>query len=78
MSVSAGDAALDFGLVSDEDGAVCAVCSTWVETSMYGRKDMGIDRATFPIDAEGMTRAVWRKLKVPGHVDAVLAAAMEI
>ena len=62
-------------LGSDEDGSVCEAYGTWVEKSMYGKKYMGIDRATFLIDGEGTVREAWRKVKVPGHVDAVLAAA---
>jgi peroxiredoxin Q/BCP len=42
---------------------------------MYGRKYMGMERATFLVDAKGVIRGVWRKVKVPGHVDEVLAAA---
>lgn len=67
--------ALPFRLVSDADGTLCAAYGTWVEKSMYGRKYMGIERATFLIDAAGMVRGVWRKVKVPGHVAEVLAAA---
>ncbi len=66
---------LPFTLGSDEDGAVCEAYGTWVEKSMYGRKYMGIDRATFLIDGEGILRQEWRKVKVPGHVEAVLEAA---
>lgn len=66
---------LPFTLASDTDGAVCEAYGTWVEKSMYGRKYMGIDRATFLIDKEGVVRNVWRKVKVTGHVDAVLKAA---
>jgi len=69
---------LPFPLLSDEDGKVCAAYGTWVEKSMYGRKYMGIDRATFLIDEDGKLRAEWRKVKVPGHVDAVLQAAREL
>ena len=47
----------------------------WVEKSMYGRKYMGMERATFLIDAKGKIAQIWRKVKVPGHVEAVLAAA---
>jgi peroxiredoxin Q/BCP len=47
----------------------------WVEKSMYGRKYMGMDRSTFLVDGKGVVRQVWRKVKVPGHVEAVLAAA---
>ena len=66
---------LPFALASDEDGAVCEAYGTWVEKSMYGRKYMGIDRATFLIDEKGVIRGAWRKVKVPGHVEAVLEAA---
>ena len=69
---------LPFMLASDEDGKVCESYGTWVEKSMYGRKYMGIERATFLIDAKGVVRNVWRKVKVPGHVDEVLAAAKAI
>ncbi len=67
--------ALPFPLVADEDGAVCQAYGVWVEKSMYGRKYMGIERATFLIDAKGVVRKVWRKVKVPGHAEDVLAAA---
>ena len=66
---------LPFPLVSDEDGKVCEAYGTWVEKSMYGRKYMGIDRATFLIDEKGVIRGVWRKVKVPGHAEEVLKAA---
>lgn len=69
---------LPFRLASDEDGAVCDAYGTWVEKSMYGKKYMGIDRATFLIDGEGVIRGAWRKVKVPGHVDAVLAVARDL
>lgn len=62
-------------LASDGDGAVCEAFGTWVEKSMYGRRYMGIERATFLIDAEGRIAQVWRKVKVAGHAQAVLAAA---
>ncbi len=69
---------LPFTLLSDEDGQVCEAFGTWVEKSMYGRKYMGIDRATFLIDETGTLRAEWRKVKVPGHVDEVLRAAQSL
>ncbi len=69
---------LPFMLASDEEGKVCEAYGTWVEKSMYGRKYMGIERATFLIDPKGMVRNVWRKVKVPGHVEEVLAAAKAI
>jgi peroxiredoxin len=70
---------LNFPLASDADGAVCAAYGTWVEKSMYGRKYMGIERATFLIDGSGKIAGVWRKVKVTDHVaevqDAVKALA---
>ncbi|MDF3073966.1 MAG: thiol peroxidase, Bcp-type [Alphaproteobacteria bacterium] len=65
---------LNFPLLSDEDGKICEKYGTWIEKSLYGRKYMGIDRATFLIDGNGVIRNVWRKVKVPGHVDEVLTA----
>jgi peroxiredoxin Q/BCP len=65
---------LPFTLASDTEGKVCEAYGTWVEKSMYGRKYMGIDRATFLIDDAGVLRAEWRKVKVPGHAKAVLEA----
>lgn len=65
---------LNFTLAADEDGKVCEAYGVWVEKSLYGRKYMGIERATFLVDAKGIVREAWRKVKVPGHVDAVLAA----
>ncbi len=62
-------------LVSDEDGKVSDVFGTWVEKSMYGRSYMGMERATFLIGADGTIRRAWRKVKVKGHADEVLAAA---
>lgn len=61
-------------LLSDEAGTVTKDYGVWVEKNMYGRKSMGIERATYLIDAEGKITQVWRKVKVPGHVDAVLEA----
>ena len=69
---------LPFALASDEDGKVCEAYGTWVEKNMYGRKYMGIERATFLIDGKGVIRNVWRKVKVPGHVEEVLGAAKAI
>ena len=65
---------LKVALVSDEEGSVCEDYGVWVEKSMYGKKYFGIERATFLIDSEGRVAQVWRKVKVPGHVEAVLAA----
>ena len=63
---------LPFILASDADGKVTEKYGVWVEKSMYGRKYMGIERATFLIDGKGVIRGIWRKVKVPGHVDEVL------
>ena len=65
---------LPFVLASDADSDVCENYGVWVEKSMYGRKYMGIERATFLIDGKGGVRGVWRKVKVPGHVAEVLKA----
>jgi peroxiredoxin Q/BCP len=62
-------------LATDADGSVCEAFGTWIEKSMYGRKYMGIDRATFLIDRDGVVKKVWRKVKVPGHAEEVLEAA---
>jgi peroxiredoxin Q/BCP len=69
---------LTFPLLADEDGKVTEAYGTWVEKSMYGRKYMGIDRATFLIDGKGIIRGVWRKVKVPGHAEEVLEAAQAL
>ncbi|AXT25747.1 peroxiredoxin [Ruegeria sp. AD91A] len=61
-------------LLSDENSTVCEDYGVWVEKNMYGRKSMGIERSTFIIDPEGKIARVWRKVKVPGHVDEVLEA----
>ncbi len=66
--------ALPFPLVADEDGKICEKYGTWIEKSLYGRKYMGIDRATFLIDKTGTVAKVWRKVKVAGHVEEVLKA----
>jgi peroxiredoxin Q/BCP len=61
-------------LASDEDGAVCQAYGVWVEKTLYGRTSMGIERSTFLIDAKGKVGRIWRKVRVPGHVEDVLAA----
>ena len=65
---------LNFPLASDGDGSVCAAYGVWKEKSMYGKKYMGIERSTFLIDEKGVIRQVWRKVKVDGHADEVMAA----
>ena len=62
-------------LGSDVEGAACEAFGVWVEKAMYGRKYMGIERATFLFDADGRLATSWRKVRVPGHAEAVLAAA---
>ncbi len=65
-------------LASDEDGKISDAFGTWIEKSMYGRKYMGIERATFLVDRDGFVKKVWRKVKVPGHAEEVLEAAREL
>ena len=69
---------LKVSLATDPDGSVCEAFGTWIEKSMYGRKYMGIDRATFLVDRDGRIHRIWRKVKVPGHAEEVLAAAREL
>ena len=66
---------LTFTLASDEGSDITERYGSWVEKSMYGKSYMGIDRSTFLIDPAGVLRGVWRKVKVPGHVEAVLKVA---
>ena len=61
-------------LGADEDGAVCERYGVWVEKTLYGRTYMGVERATFLIDDQGRLARIWRKVRVPGHVDEVLQA----
>jgi len=61
-------------LLSDENGEMTEAYGVWVEKNMYGKKSMGIERATYLIDAQGDIAKIWRKVKVPGHVEAVLDA----
>ena len=70
------DLAIELG--SSPDNALLERYGVWVEKSMYGRTYMGVDRATFLIGPDGRIRRVWRKVKVPGHVEAVLAEAKAI
>ena len=67
-----------FDLLSDADEKACAVFDVIKEKNMYGRKVMGIERSTFLIDDKGKLRQEWRKVKVKGHVDEVLAAVKEL
>ncbi len=67
-----------FELLSDQDEKLCQQFDVIKEKNMYGRKVMGIERSTFLIDAKGILRKEWRKLKVPDHVDEVLDAVREL
>jgi len=69
---------LDIILASDEDGKILEKYSVWVEKNMYGRKYMGIERATYLIGTTGKIEQIWRKVRVKGHVDAVLEAVKEV
>lgn len=62
-------------LASDEDKTTLEAYQVWKEKSMYGKKYMGVERSTFLIDADGIIQKVWRKVKVPGHVEEVLESA---
>ncbi|MBB4609544.1 peroxiredoxin [Sphingomonas yabuuchiae] len=62
-------------LVSDEDGTACEAFGVWGEKKLYGKTYMGIERATFLFDRDGKLAQSWRKVKVPGHAEAVLEAA---
>lgn len=65
-------------LASDEDGRISDAFETWVEKSMYGRKYMGMERATFLIGADGQVLRAWRRVKVPGHAQEALKAAQQV
>jgi len=73
-----GKYGLKVQLASDADGSICEAYGTWIEKSLYGRAYMGIDRATFLIDRQGQIARIWRKVKVKGHAEAVLAAAQQL
>ncbi|HEY0721390.1 MAG TPA: peroxiredoxin [Gammaproteobacteria bacterium] len=66
--------AFPFELLSDSDETLCQLFDVIKEKNMYGKKVMGIERSTFLIDAKGILRAQWRKVKVAGHADEVLNA----
>jgi len=73
-----GKYSLAVPLISDEDGRISDAFGTWVEKSMYGRKYMGMERATYLIGADGRILKAWRKVKVPNHAQQVLTAAQEL
>lgn len=62
-------------LVADEEKQALQAYGVWAEKSMYGKKYMGVERSTFLIDTDGKIAKVWRKVKVPGHAEAVLEEA---
>ena len=65
-------------LLSDETGTMCEDYGVWKQKNMYGKSFMGIERTTFLIRGDGTIARIWRKVKVPGHVEAVLQAAREL
>lgn len=65
-------------LGTDEDGAVIESYGSWIQKKLYGREYMGIDRSTFLINGEGKIVQIWRKVRVKGHVDAVLEACQAL
>ena len=65
---------LNFPLIADENHAIAEAYGVWVEKSLYGRKYMANERSTFIIDAQGIVRKVFPKVKVEGHVDEVMNA----
>ena len=67
-----------FELLSDTDQKVCKLYDVIQEKSMYGKKYLGVERSTFLIDGKGVLRHEWRKVKVKGHAEAVLAAVTEL
>lgn len=69
---------LTVALGADEEGKTIAAYGAWVEKTLYGRRFMGIDRSTFLIDRNGVIRRIWRKVRVPGHVEEVLSAVKEL
>ncbi|QLC74316.1 peroxiredoxin [Pseudomonas sp. LPB0260] len=70
--------AFPFELISDKDEALCQLFEVIKLKKLYGKEYLGVDRSTFLIDKDGVLRHEWRGVKVPGHVDAVLAAAQTL
>ncbi|NQD96120.1 peroxiredoxin [Pseudomonas sp. CrR25] len=70
--------AFPFELISDKDEAICQLFAVIKLKKLYGKEYLGVDRSTFLIDQHGVLRQEWRGVKVPGHVDAVLAAAQAL
>ena len=74
----AGKHGLPFPLLADEDQAVCKLYDVWRPKKMYGREYMGVERSTFLIDEEGILAREWRKVRLAGHIEEVLAASGEL
>jgi peroxiredoxin Q/BCP len=70
--------ASDLVLAADTEGSVTEAWGVWVEKSMYGRRYMGIERATFLLASDGSVAKVWRKVRVAGHAAEVLEAAQHL
>lgn len=70
--------AFNFELISDKDESLCQLFDVIKLKKMYGKEHLGVERSTFLIDKDGKLVREWRKVKVPGHVDEVLAAAREL
>lgn len=73
-----GEHKLKLTLASDPETKLAQAYGVWIEKNLYGRKSMGMERATFLIDGSAKIRAIWHKVKVDGHAEAVLAAAKEL
>jgi thioredoxin-dependent peroxiredoxin len=73
-----GKYGLALRFAADVEKAVATAYGVWVEKSMYGKKYMGVERSTFLIDASGKVAKSWRKVKVPGHAEEVLAAVRDL
>lgn len=69
---------LNFKLISDESKEICEKFGVWVEKSMYGRKYMGVERSTFIISPNGLIKAIYKKVKVKGHIDEIIAKVTEL
>ncbi|MCX6140723.1 MAG: thioredoxin-dependent thiol peroxidase [Candidatus Kapabacteria bacterium] len=69
---------LNFPLIADPDHTICEAFQVWKEKSMYGRKYMGVERTTFVIDPKGSIAKVFEKVKVPGHVEAIMTTLAEL
>ncbi|HYD18927.1 MAG TPA: thioredoxin-dependent thiol peroxidase [Patescibacteria group bacterium] len=74
----AGKFELPFTLISDSDGSICESFGTWVEKKNYGKTYMGIGRATYLADSDGVIRQIWRNVKAAGHAEEVLDAVKKL